>query len=103
MYSFEYHLKAAFVVAPIWVMAQLAFDYSLLMTTVTANSMLSSSSAVFTFVVSVYMGLDKFSWMKVAAIVKMHRDLRPRTVPDVAAFGLHLHPARQNQPACLVI
>lgn len=69
MYSFEYHLKAAFVVAPIWVMAQLAFDYSLLMTTVTANSMLSSSSAVFTFVVSVYMGLDKFSWMKVAAIV----------------------------------
>ena len=67
-YSFEHHAKAAFVVAPVWVMAQLAFDYSLLMTTVTANSMLSSSSAVFTFVVSVYAGLDKFSWMKVAAI-----------------------------------
>ena len=67
-YSFEYHARAAIAVAPIWVLAQLAFNYSLLMTSVTANSMLSSSSAVFTFCVSVYMGLDKFTWMKVAAV-----------------------------------
>lgn len=68
MYSFEYHAKAALVVSPIWTLAQLAFDYSLLMTTVTANSMLSSSSAVFTFMVSVYLGLDRFTWMKVGAV-----------------------------------
>jgi solute carrier family 35 protein F5 len=67
-YSFDYHARAAIAVAPIWVLAQLAFNYSLLMTSVTANSMLSSSSAVFTFCVSVYMGLDKFTWMKVAAV-----------------------------------
>lgn len=68
MYSFEYHAKTALVVSPIWTLAQLAFDYSLLMTTVTANSMLSSSSAVFTFMVSVYLGLDRFTWMKVGAV-----------------------------------
>lgn len=67
-YSFWYHARAALAVAPIWVAAQLAFDYSLLMTSVTANSMLSSSSAVFTFAVSVYLGLDKFSWWKVIAV-----------------------------------
>lgn len=67
-YSFERHLEAAITVAPLWVLAQVAFDYSLLMTTVTANSMLSSSSAVFTFMVSVYCGLDKFSWTKAAAV-----------------------------------
>lgn len=67
-YSFDYHARAAIAVAPIWVLAQLCFNYSLLMTSVTANSMLSSSSAVFTFCVSVYMGLDKFTWMKVAAV-----------------------------------
>ena len=60
--------NAALVVSPIWTLAQLAFDYSLLMTTVTANSMLSSSSAVFTFMVSVYLGLDRFTWMKVGAV-----------------------------------
>jgi len=67
-YSFDYHARAAIAVAPIWVLAQLCFNYSLLMTSVTANSMLSSSSAVFTFCVSVYMGLDTFTWMKVAAV-----------------------------------
>lgn len=67
-YSFDYHARAAIAVAPIWVLAQLAFNFSLLMTSVTANSMLSSSSAVFTFCVSVYLGLDRFTWMKVAAV-----------------------------------
>jgi len=67
-YSIWYHARAAAAVAPIWVAAQLSFDYSLLLTSVTANSMLSSSSAVFTFAVSVYLGLDKFSWWKVLAV-----------------------------------
>lgn len=67
-YGFERHAEAALMVAPIWVLSQVCFDYSLLMTTVTANSMLSSSSAVFTFMVSVWCGLDSFTWMKLSAV-----------------------------------
>lgn len=67
-YGFERHAEAALMVAPIWVISQVCFDYSLLMTTVTANSMLSSSSAVFTFMVSVWCGLDSFTWMKMSAV-----------------------------------
>jgi len=69
MYTFGQHAKAALVTAPIWVLCQLAFDYSLLLTTVTANSMLSASNVVFTFIFAVFFRLDKFTWVKSVAIV----------------------------------
>ena len=68
MYTFGHHFKAALLTAPLWVLGQLTFDYSLLLTTVTANSMLSSANVVFTFIISVYFRLDKFTWLKVLAI-----------------------------------
>ena len=46
---FEHTARAAVGIAPLWFAAQLAFNYSLLYTSVTSNSILSTSSAVFTF------------------------------------------------------
>ena len=39
---------AAFIISPLWFAAQLCFNYSLLYTSVTSNSILSTSSSVFT-------------------------------------------------------
>jgi len=99
MYSFEYHAKAALVVSPIWTLAQLAFDYSLLMTTVTANSMLSSSSAVFTFMVSVYLGLDRFTWMKVGAVAAYVCGTALVTLADREPRGVNFDAATEADAA----
>jgi solute carrier family 35 protein F5 len=46
--------KAACAIAPRYFLAQLCFNYSLLYTSVTNNSILSTSSSVFTFALSAW-------------------------------------------------
>ena len=56
-------------IAPLWFAAQLAFNYSLLYTSVTSNSILSTSSAIFTFGLSVYLVNERYSKERVLAIL----------------------------------
>ena len=66
---FEYTARAALGIAPLWFAAQLAFNYSLLYTSVTSNSILSTSSAIFTFGLSVYLVNERYSKERVLAIL----------------------------------
>lgn len=65
---FEHTARAAVGIAPLWFAAQLAFNYSLLYTSVTSNSILSTSSAIFTFALSVYLVNERYSKARVVAI-----------------------------------
>ena len=59
---------AAFMISPLWFAAQLCFNYSLLYTSVTSNSILSTSSSVFTFGLSVYFVGERYNAERLVAI-----------------------------------
>ena len=59
---------AAFMISPLWFAAQLCFNYSLLYTSVTSNSILSTSSSVFTFGLSVYFVGERYNAERLCAI-----------------------------------
>ena len=52
-----------------WFIAQLCFNYSLATTTVTSNTILSSSSSLFTYVLSCALMLEAFTAFKLTAIL----------------------------------
>ena len=62
-------VRAAFLIAPLWFLAQLAFNQSLALTSVTSNSILSTSSALFTFGLSVWLVGERYSRERLAAVV----------------------------------
>ena len=61
-------VRAAAIIAPVWFLAQLAFNYSLAYTSVTSNSILSTSSSVFTFALSVWLVNERYSPERLAAV-----------------------------------
>ncbi len=61
--------KAALHVAPLWFFAQLTFNASLSMTSVTSNTILSSTSALFTFLFSVMLLSERFTYSKLGCIL----------------------------------
>jgi len=63
--------RAACQVAPLWFFAQLTFNISLSKTSVTSNTILSSASSLFTFLLSVYFLSEKFTCFKLSCIVAL--------------------------------
>ncbi|XP_047338844.1 thiamine-repressible mitochondrial transport protein THI74-like [Impatiens glandulifera] len=61
--------KASLVICPFWFLAQLTFNLSLQYTTVTSNTILSSSSSLFTFLVSLSFLGEKFTWLKFFSVL----------------------------------
>lgn len=55
-------------VAPLWYLAQLTFNASLEATSVTSNTIISSTSALFTFIFSVWLLSEAFTLRKLACI-----------------------------------
>lgn len=62
-------IKAAAAVAPLWFLAQLCFNASLLLTSVTSNTILSSASSLFTFFLSVVLLGESFALTKLVAVL----------------------------------
>lgn len=62
-------IKAAAAVAPLWFLAQLCFNASLLLTSVSSNTILSSSSSLFTFCMSVVFLGEVFTPSKLIAVL----------------------------------
>lgn len=62
-------LGSAPQVAPLWYLAQLTFNTSLSMTSVTSNTILSSTSALFTFLFAVALLAEAFTLWKLAFIL----------------------------------
>lgn len=60
--------RAALAVGPLWFLAALNFNYSLKLTSVTSNTILSSPSSLFTFGLSVLFLKERFSFGKLAAV-----------------------------------
>ncbi|KAF8094269.1 hypothetical protein N665_0367s0052 [Sinapis alba] len=61
--------KVSLVICPFWFLAQLTFNLSLKYTTVTSNTILSSSSSLFTFLVSLIFLGEKFTWLKLFSVL----------------------------------
>lgn len=61
--------KVSLLICPIWFLAQLTFNLSLKYTTVTSNTILSSSSSLFTFLVALVFLGEKFTWLKLIGVL----------------------------------
>ncbi|XP_047333807.1 thiamine-repressible mitochondrial transport protein THI74 [Impatiens glandulifera] len=61
--------KISLLICPFWFLAQLTFNLSLKYTTVTSNTILSSVSSLFTFVVALVFLGEKFTWIKLISVI----------------------------------
>eukprot|EP01018_Ginkgo_biloba_P010006 Gb_41553 [translate_table: standard] len=61
--------KISLLICPFWFLAQLTFNLSLKYTTVTSNTILSSTSSLFTFLVSLVILDEKFTWVKLSSVL----------------------------------
>ncbi|KAK9733908.1 hypothetical protein RND81_04G100200 [Saponaria officinalis] len=61
--------KVSLVICPFWFMAQLTFNLSLKYTSVTSNTILSTSSSLFTFLLSLATLGEKFTWLKLIGVL----------------------------------
>ncbi|XP_062229599.1 uncharacterized vacuolar membrane protein YML018C-like isoform X2 [Phragmites australis] len=61
--------RVSMVVCPFWFLAQLTFNLSLRYTTVTSNTILSSTSSLFTFLVALIFLGETFTWLKLISVL----------------------------------
>ncbi|XVF21401.1 hypothetical protein REPUB_Repub12eG0087200 [Reevesia pubescens] len=61
--------KVSLLICPFWFLAQLTFNFSLKYTGVTSNTILSSASSLFTFLVSLAFLGEKFTWVKLVSVI----------------------------------
>ncbi|BAT84369.1 hypothetical protein VIGAN_04171800 [Vigna angularis var. angularis] len=61
--------KVSLLICPFWFLAQLTFNLSLKYTTVTSNTILSSASSLFTFLVSLAFLGERFTWLKLFSVL----------------------------------
>ncbi|EPS58093.1 hypothetical protein M569_16722, partial [Genlisea aurea] len=61
--------KVSLLISPFWFLAQLTFNLSLKYTTVTSNTILSSTSSLFTFIVALLFLAETFTWLKLFSVL----------------------------------
>ncbi|KAJ8749534.1 hypothetical protein K2173_025729 [Erythroxylum novogranatense] len=61
--------KVSLLICPFWFLAQLTFNLSLKYTTVTSNTILSTTSSLFTFLVSLACLGENFTWVKLSSVL----------------------------------
>ncbi|KAL2932899.1 Solute carrier family 35 member F5 [Bienertia sinuspersici] len=61
--------RVSLLICPFWFLAQLTFNLSLKYTTVTSNTILSTSSSLFTFLLSLAFLGEKFTWLKFSGVL----------------------------------
>lgn len=66
--SFREILRISAIVSPLWFIANFTYNQSLNMTSVTSSTIVSSTSTVFTFLLSVFVLREPFMWMKLAGV-----------------------------------
>eukprot|EP00894_Picocystis_sp_ML_P000663 jgi/Pico_ML_1/51180/g2258.t1 len=87
---------AALKISPIWFAAQFTFNASLLSTSVTSNTILSSSSNMFTFLLAVMLIGEAFTATKMASISTV--------ILGIAAVALaDARPNRGNGTSSIVV
>lgn len=94
--------RAACLVAPLWFLAQLTFNISLSKTSVTSNTILSSASSLFTFVFSVMMLSEKFTYFKLSCIVALIIGTAMVTFSDASSGQEDSHSSILGDVMCLI-
>lgn len=61
--------KVSLMICPFWFLAQLTFNLSLKYTSVTSNTILSTSSSLFTFLLSLAFLGENFSWVRLIGVL----------------------------------
>lgn len=93
---FSWHLPLYRLQAtPLWFLAQLSFNASLLYTSVTSNTVLSSASSLFTFVLSVLLLGERYTFPKLACVAAC--------MAGEVMLGCRLHHAGHADPCCSYI
>ncbi|KAL4110084.1 hypothetical protein PRIC1_001777 [Phytophthora ramorum] len=59
---------AAAIVAPLWFVANFAYNESLNLTSVTSSTILSTTSTVFTLILAVWILKERFTWLKALGV-----------------------------------
>lgn len=67
--SFRQIARISAIVSPLWFVANFTYNQSLNMTSVTSSTIVSSTSTVFTFLLSVLVLREPFRWLKLAGVV----------------------------------
>mmetsp|Transcript_33938 Transcript_33938/g.44777 ORF Transcript_33938/g.44777 Transcript_33938/m.44777 type:complete len:372 (-) Transcript_33938:305-1420(-) len=62
-------MKLGLLLSPLWFLANCPYNVSLLLTSVSSSTVISTTSALFTFVISTCLSLEAFSWVKLAGVV----------------------------------
>ena len=81
---------ASLQVAPLWFGAQLAFNFSLSMTNITSNTILSSTSGLFTYVLSCLLLGEAFNLVKLLSILVCITGAPPFQIACVCKVTLSL-------------
>ncbi|OQR83363.1 Drug/Metabolite Transporter (DMT) Superfamily [Achlya hypogyna] len=66
--SFRETLRISAIIAPLWFIANYTYTISLSMTSVTSSTIISSTSAMFTFALSIFFLKEKFTWLKLVGV-----------------------------------
>ncbi|XP_056170421.1 uncharacterized vacuolar membrane protein YML018C [Syzygium oleosum] len=61
--------KVSLLICPFWFFAQLTLNLSLKYTTVTSNTILSTASSLFTYLISLAFLGEKFTWVKMISVL----------------------------------
>ncbi|GAB4821963.1 hypothetical protein N2152v2_009009 [Parachlorella kessleri] len=80
-------LRSALLVGPLWYLAQLTFNLSLAHTSVTSNTVLSSTSSLFTFLISVWVLHEVFNVKKLLCILLLIAGTAVYTLADTTSSG----------------
>lgn len=67
--SYRDILRISAIISPLWFVANFTYNQSLNMTSVTSSTIVSSTSTVFTFLLSVCALREPFRWLKLAGVV----------------------------------
>lgn len=67
--SFRQIARISAIISPLWFTANFTYNQSLNMTSVTSSTIVSSTSTVFTFLLSVLVLREPFRWLKLAGVV----------------------------------
>lgn len=69
IWSHEQHAKVALWIAPVWFVANYAYDASLAYTSITSSTVLASTGSLFTFLFAVLYGDEVFSLLEFVGVI----------------------------------
>lgn len=93
--------QVSLLICPFWFLAQFTFNLSLKYTSVTSNTILSSASSLFTFLLSLALLNEKFKWTKLVSVLLCMVGTITVTLADSTEIGGSFKRAGWGDVLCL--